>query len=257
MSQGFNLPQEISGSVGDGFAASMFFGCSGDNFEMSQGFNLPQEISGSVGREFASSMFFGCSGEKFTMVDGFNLSQDITQVSDGFAYRMFSECYGDAFNMSAVFTLPQGITSILLEYSNPAAVGEVVPQGGYEALGFAFEMFKDCNGSLFTMNAVFNLPQSITSIEIYDNFAASMFSGCSGSSFLINDEFKFQHFAESFVDIDGVFEKTFYGVTNTQTRIATSIINGNDPPTTGKQTFSNVFTDYDSLSEHWKAPAAV
>jgi hypothetical protein len=52
---------------------------------------------------------------------------------------------------------------------------------------FAFAMFSGCGGEGFTMNEVFNLPQSITSVG--DSFVYGMFLNCGGDGFVMNDVF--------------------------------------------------------------------
>ncbi|MCL2074626.1 MAG: hypothetical protein FWH18_11940 [Marinilabiliaceae bacterium] len=52
---------------------------------------------------------------------------------------------------------------------------------------FAYYMFRDCSGTSFTMNEIFNLPSGI--INVGANFASNMFNNCSGTSFTMNEIF--------------------------------------------------------------------
>jgi hypothetical protein len=137
MTDDFNIDPTIAGIVGDGFATSMFSGCTGDSFAMGESFNMPQEIT-EVGDYFASDMFGYCSGYNFTMGESFNMPQNITAVGDYFAANMFIDCQGASFTMGDSFNLPQEITEV--------------------SIGFSYRMFKDCRGSAFRVNEGFKFP---------------------------------------------------------------------------------------------------
>jgi hypothetical protein len=124
-------------SVGNNFAGSMFFNCTGDNFTMNSVFNLPQNIT-EAGDSFASGMFDRCRGNSLDMNSVFNLPQGITEVGNGFAISMFSSCHGSGFTMNSVFNLPQGITKL--------------------EKGFAHSLFYLAGGQSFQINDVFRFP---------------------------------------------------------------------------------------------------
>jgi len=165
MGKAFNLPSGIT-TVGIYFAAYMFSNCYGANFTMNEVFNLPSGIT-EMGTYFAAYMFSGCYGANFTMNEVFNLPSGITSAADYFAYHMFSGCYGAKFTMGKAFNLPSGITT----------VGD----------NFAVSMFSNCYGTFFTMNDVFNLPSGITSAA--NHFADSTFYNCYGENFTMNEVF--------------------------------------------------------------------
>ncbi|MCL2140597.1 MAG: InlB B-repeat-containing protein, partial [Dehalococcoidia bacterium] len=261
----FNLPQGITGTVGHNFARSMFAYCYGIAFNMNSIFNLPPDIT-TVGNWFASEMFSGCSGDAFTMNSIFNLPPGITTVGDDFADDMFEFCFGDAFTMNSVFNLPPGITTVGDDFAylmfrscygaafNMNSVFNLPP--GITTVGdsFAEAMFYQCYGDAFTMNSVFNLPQGITG-TVGKYFAASMFDGCYGSNFIVNNVFLFPELNSTDLNKYNVFYRTFYnlGTASPQTRMATSIINGNEVPNSAIQTFSgsNCFVDRPYIAYNW------
>ncbi|MCL2072908.1 MAG: putative Ig domain-containing protein [Marinilabiliaceae bacterium] len=178
--------------------------------------------------------FFGCT--EITIGEFFSFNSDwnnITTVGDYFSASMFRGCLGASFSMNEIFNLPSSITS----------VGD----------NFASDMFFDCSGNSFSMNDIFNLPSGITAVGY--NFAASMFRGCLGTSFEVNNIFKFPLLSQTELDKIGVFSRTFYDLGNasTQTRLASSIINGNSFPTANRETFSNsaCFLDLDYIHTNW------
>jgi hypothetical protein len=179
--------------------------------------------------------FYGCQNAAFTMGEDFRFSDEwdsITKAGNYFAYAMFSGCSGAEFTMSEVFNLPQGITTV--------------------GSNFAFGMFYRCSGAGFTMNDDFNLPQGITTAG--ESFASDMFRGCSGTGFLVNGVFKFPKLD----DIPSyAFAYTFNLGTNAKLQAkttATSIINGNDPPDSDRNTFSPAaaWSDYSSIPANWR-----
>ncbi len=188
MGEEFNFPQEIT-TVGNYYAAYMFYGCSGSDFTMNEAFNLPQEIT-EVGTSFVEGMFYGCLGNDFTMNEVFNLPQEITEVGTSFAEGMFYNCSGNNFMMNEVFNLPQDIVTVESR--------------------FAKDMFCKCSGSKFTMNEAFNLPQEIT--EVKNLFAESMFYSCSGRDFTMNEVF---NLPQGITTVDEHFvEYMFYNCSN-------------------------------------------
>jgi len=259
----FNLPQNIT-TVGNYFAQNMFSDCSGSAFSMNTVFNLPQNGT-TVGDDFARSMFYDCYGDAFNMNTVFNLPQNLTTVENNFAYNMFLTCYGDAFNMNTVFNLPQNGTTVGNSFafsmfagcSGAAFTMNTVfnlPQNG-TTVGtyFASNMFSNCSGDAFNMNTVFNLPQNLTTVGTY--FASSMFLYCSGAAFQVNNVFTFPRLAQTEINKDYVFYRTFknLGTAATQSRTAASIINGNPIPPNQRETFlfSNCFADRAYIPVNW------
>jgi len=155
-------------TVGDSFAAFMFYGIKGDNFTMNSVFNLPTDIT-TVGEGFAYSMFGHCSGARFNMNSVFNLPQGITMCGTQFAASMFEACSGNAFTMNAIFNFPQNIDG--------------------SGIMFGERMFNNCSGDAFTMNDVFVLPTLVAKISLFLS-GSEMFVGCNGSSYKENLVFR-------------------------------------------------------------------
>jgi hypothetical protein len=214
-------------TVGDSFAAGMFWCCDGDLFCMNEVFNLPMGIK-SVGSNFAQEMFSCCNGAGFCMNDVFNLPVGLESVGYAFVRGMFSGCNGNLFCMGEVFNFPVGIKSV--------------------GSDFAYFMFSGCGGEGFCMNKVFNFPVGIK--DVSGNFAAYMFDECSGAGFVVNDVFTFPTVSSS-----STFYRTFYDLGNTsiQKRTATSIIGDNSISTTYMGTFSgsDCFADLKYISVYW------
>jgi hypothetical protein len=213
--------------------AYTFYWCKNPGFTMGTGFGFSPawDSIATVGDYFAEDMFAGCNGAAFNMNGVFNLPRNITTAGDYFAADMFSYCAGAAFNMNNVFNLPRNITT----------AGDL----------FAYRMFANCSGAAFTMNSVFNLPQGITTAG--DSFAYRMFVGCSGAAFQVNGVFTFPGSDSLGTD---AFKETFSLGTGaaSQTRSATSIINGNAAPTSDMNTFgpSRAWSDYGTIDANWR-----
>jgi hypothetical protein len=86
-----------------------------------------------------------------------------------------------------------------------------------------------------------------------------MFRNCYGSGFLVNGVFKFPvsgtFGAYAFSYTLNLGTPSFSGSARTQTRTATSIINGRATPASAMNTFgpsSTVWTDYSSLPANWR-----
>lgn len=107
MGKSFNLPQDIT-KAESYFCASMFSssGAGDQRFEMNDLFNLPQHISGQVGNGFCSSMFQGNRSAEFCMNSRFNIPPGITSSGDAFCAQMFQGCSGAGFSMNSVFNIP-------------------------------------------------------------------------------------------------------------------------------------------------------
>ncbi|MDR3136978.1 MAG: hypothetical protein LBU07_06200, partial [Coriobacteriales bacterium] len=229
MGPAFTIPQSIT-SVGNNFCAYLFTQCNGAAFTMGAAFNLPQNVTGSVGNSFCQQMFHGCDSGVFTMNSAFNLPQKITGVGNNFCILMFRACAGGEFTMNSVFNLPQDITTV--------------------GSGFGISLFDVCSGGKFTMNSIYNLPQKLTNADA--NFCNTMFQNCTGVAFKVNDTFKFPQLSGGQVNGTNVLNRTFYNVSNPQTRLAADIINGNETPTDDKDTFSTAFSDYSSIDANWR-----
>ena len=194
----------------------------------------PQLQSGQTPSWEWAYTFYGCTN--LAMDDRFAFLPDwdaIETVGDFFAYSMFSGCSGTDFAMGAAFGLPPALMSV----------------GDF----FAYSMFSGCSGQAFTMNDAFTLPQGIE--EAGEGFAGYMFSGCNGGNLLVNDIFEFPLLAPDILNRPGVFEGVFNGLGEAppQTRLAASIIGGNDEPDTPRFTFSDspCFDDLEDIPENW------
>jgi hypothetical protein len=223
------------GTAPDWEWAYTFYWCKNPGFTMGPGFGFSPawDSIATVGDGFAFAMFYNCAGAAFNMNNVFNLPRNITAAGDNFAAIMFDSCLGATFNMNSGFNLPQGIT----------IAGDL----------FAFSMFYNCSGAAFNMNSVFNLPQGITAAG--DGFAADMFADCSGAAFLVNGVFTFPRPASFSLGTDAFKETFSLGTsTRTQSRSATSIINGNAAPTSDMNTFgpSGAWSDYGTIGANWQ-----
>ncbi len=225
-----NLPQNLT-AVGDDFASAMFSGCTG--LSNLGNFNLPQNLT-SVGDGFAHSMFFRCTS--LPGLGNLNLPQNLTGVGDHFASTMFAECAG--LTNLGNFNLPQNLETV----------------GNY----FALSMFSMCNNLSDLGN--FNLPQNLTTVG--PSFASSMFSdaGSAATPLVINDAFRFPKLTDEQLEQTSVFSEVFNGASlaASQSRTATSIINGNRAPTVQRDTFNGqnaAFIDYDFIGTNWGGPA--
>jgi hypothetical protein len=97
---GFSSDWDNMVAVGTAFAQGLFSSAGDPSvFTMNPSFNLPQNLQ-TIGDGFAAGMFFGCYADAFTMNSVFNLPQNLQSVGDAFAYDMFSSCNGNAFNMN-------------------------------------------------------------------------------------------------------------------------------------------------------------
>ena len=193
MNDVFTMPQNIT-TAGDEFASLMFVGCSGAAFTMGAAFNMPQSMI-TAGDNFAEDMFEGCSGASFTMNDVFTMPQGLTAVGDFFAAGMFSGCSGGVFNMGDDFNLPTGIITVGDNFASFMFGGiSMLMSAEIDLIDRTRDIItkssvynNGCQGSAFTMNDIFNMPQGI--ITIGDNFAQAMFANCSGFSLNMNDVF--------------------------------------------------------------------
>jgi hypothetical protein len=142
--------------------------------------------------------FYKCSNLT-TTGPGFSADYDsITDVNDYFGYSMFDGC--TLLTMSDTFNLPQNITQVgEMAFCNmfDDCSGDAfnmnaiftIPQGIATApYSFAQSMFARCSGDAFTMNDVFNLPQTMTQ-QVGDHVFSNMFNGCSGDAFTMNEVF--------------------------------------------------------------------
>ncbi|MCL2137380.1 MAG: hypothetical protein FWH40_07700 [Coriobacteriia bacterium] len=179
--ESFNLPQNLT-SAGDDFASNMFCSCA--NIVLPDGFNLPPHLS-SVGSSFASGMFGACIGLR-NLPDGFNLPPGITSVGDSFASSMFESCMA-LTSLPEGFNLPPGITSVGDSFASnmfescmaltSLPEGFNLPPNIINAgNSFAYLMFILCN-RLEHLPEGFNLPQSIS--RVGNDFATYMFFSCS------------------------------------------------------------------------------
>ena len=114
--------------------------------------------------------------------------------------------------------------------------------------------FYNCTN--LTMGDAFNFSEDWDDItRVGASFASNMFSNCSGANFMVNDLFKFPVLAPGQVNNISVFDNTFsnLGTATTQTRTATSIINGNETPSSNKSTFwgSDCFIDRPCIPVNW------
>lgn len=114
MGKAFNLPQGLV-EAEDEFCAHMFscpLGCDECCFEMNEVFNIPQRISGYVGEGFCRGMFTDNRSPSFSMNERFNIPPRITSAGDAFCSCMFSGCSGENFSMNDIFNLPQGLGNV-------------------------------------------------------------------------------------------------------------------------------------------------
>ena len=130
MNEIFNLPQHISGYVGNGFCSGMFSWNRGPNFSMNNKFNIPTGIT-SAGDEFCCKMFAGCSGARFSMNDIFNLPENFTWAGESCCAWMFKQCNGKRFKLNEKFDYPVGLTGARL---------------------LAYEMFSECRWDALNLN---------------------------------------------------------------------------------------------------------
>ena len=252
MNKVFTLPQSLN-MTGAWFCTGMFRDCSGDAFTMGAAFNLPQKITHILPSDpskmmghVCESMFYNCKGAAFTMNSIFQTPQNLEHGWVQTFARMFFQCMGNAFTMNSLFTLPQNM------------------QKAYS--GLAYQMFQNCKGAAFTMNSVFKAPPNLAlSVNGYNHLGFT-FYGCgskSGSAFQVNSVFVLPAVPQTHLNTTygedgttiknrGAYFQTFAGVTQTQNRLAESIIGTNPVPIASRETFGTGFTDRDSIDANWR-----
>ena len=177
----FNLPQKLTGNVGDYFCASMFENC----YPTSLGnvFTFPQDIT-SCGNGFGESMFHATTTTLTSLPDTFNLPQNLTFVGSNFCANLLNT--GKLTSLPDNFNLPQGITSVgggflanCFGNQNLTSLPDNfnLPQGITGNVGNSFCLYLFYNNkSLTNIGKVFTFPQGITSCD--NNFAYYAFSSC-------------------------------------------------------------------------------
>jgi len=178
---GFDIPSGIS-TVGDNFMQQTF--SYNDITTMPSGFNLPTEITGTVGNNFLNGTWAFCASLT-SMPTGFNLPTGITTVGD---YFLASAWYTTSLtSMPAGFNLPTGITTVgnfFLQHTfrdsdfTSMPVGFQIPTGITGSVGTNFmDSTWNQNQSLETMPSGFDIPNGITSVG--SNFMFRTWYNCS------------------------------------------------------------------------------
>ena len=246
---------ESISSVGNSFAASMYYNCQSLT-SLPESYTFPQGIT-KAGGYFAYQMFGNCESLT-TLPDGFNLPQRLTELGSAFAMNLFQQCTS-LTSLPDGFNLPQELTGVVDSFAvnlfstctslSTLPDGFNLPQSLTQVSGsFAAGMFEHCE-SLISLPAGFNLPQGISSVG--RNFASRMFYLAGSSSFQLNDGFRFPVGIPA--DAQDAFYKTFQlsDAAPVQNRTAASIIGGCPTPTDPRDTFDSHFSDLDLIHINW------
>jgi len=121
-------------------------------------------------------------------------------------------------------------------------------------LYFMYQTFYYCNGSGMKMNDIFNLPQGLTTIGTA--FMWSTFQYFRPASFAVSPVFKFpQLLNQTQISGTGVFSSTFActGTATTNNRYAIPIIGNLPAPTSSRSTFNqNFWSEGTNIPANWR-----